>query len=97
MLTLHYESPDQTTMDMCDNIVAAPWGHLVICEDGSDDEFLHGLTPAGQTYRIARNAHPGQSEVAGACFSPDGSTLFMNIQTPGATFAITGPWSSLYA
>ena len=97
MLTLHYESPDQTTMDMCDNIVAAPWGHLVICEDGSDDEFLHGLTPDGRTYHIARNAHPGQSEVAGACFSPDGSTLFMNIQTPGATFAITGPWETLYS
>jgi secreted PhoX family phosphatase len=33
-----------------------------------------------------------QSEWAGACFSPDGRWLFVNIQTPGITFAITGPW-----
>lgn len=33
------------------------------------------------------------SEWAGATFSPDGRTLFVNIQTPGVTFAITGPWA----
>ncbi|HZI51574.1 MAG TPA: alkaline phosphatase PhoX, partial [Terriglobia bacterium] len=33
-----------------------------------------------------------QNEWAGACFSPDGEWLFVNIQTPGVTFAITGPW-----
>ena len=33
-----------------------------------------------------------QSEWAGACYSPDGRWLFVNIQTPGITFAITGPW-----
>ena len=33
-----------------------------------------------------------QSEWAGACYSPDGRWLFANIQTPGVTFAITGPW-----
>ena len=32
------------------------------------------------------------SEWAGAGFSPDGQTLFVNIQGPGITFAITGPW-----
>lgn len=34
-----------------------------------------------------------QNEWAGACFSGDGQWLFVNIQTPGLTFAITGPWS----
>ena len=33
-----------------------------------------------------------QNEWAGACYSPDGHWLFVNIQTPGITFAITGPW-----
>jgi secreted PhoX family phosphatase len=32
------------------------------------------------------------SEFCGACWSPDGRTLFVNIQTPGITVAITGPW-----
>ncbi|MDF1813834.1 MAG: hypothetical protein P1V20_16650, partial [Verrucomicrobiales bacterium] len=28
----------------------------------------------------------------GACFSPDGSHLFVNIQSPGITLAISGPF-----
>lgn len=32
------------------------------------------------------------SEWAGAVFSPDGHTLFVNLYTPGITLAITGPW-----
>lgn len=32
------------------------------------------------------------SEWAGACFDPAGEYLYVNIQTPGVTFAITGPW-----
>ena len=35
-----------------------------------------------------------QNEWAGACYSPDGKWLFANIQTPGITFAITGPWGA---
>ena len=34
------------------------------------------------------------SEWAGATFEPrNGNWLFVNIQTPGITFAVTGPWS----
>ncbi len=33
-------------------------------------------------------------EFAGACYSSDGEWLFVNIQTPGITFAITGPWGA---
>lgn len=33
------------------------------------------------------------NEWAGACFDPRGQYLFVNIQTPGVTFVITGPWS----
>lgn len=32
------------------------------------------------------------TEWTGATFSPDGQWLFVNVQTPGITFAITGPW-----
>jgi secreted PhoX family phosphatase len=31
-------------------------------------------------------------EFAGATFSPDRKTLFANVQDPGTTFAIWGPW-----
>ena len=34
------------------------------------------------------------SEWAGACYSPDGAWLFANLQSPGITIAITGPWQS---
>jgi secreted PhoX family phosphatase len=74
-----------------DNIAIGPNGDVIICEDGSGDEFVHGVTTAGAVYKIARNA-AGDSEFAGACWSPDGSTLFVNVQSPGRTFAITGPW-----
>ncbi|MCL1633133.1 DUF839 domain-containing protein [Luteimonas sp. SX5] len=33
-----------------------------------------------------------ESEFTGACWDPFGRTMFVNIQTPGITFAITGPW-----
>jgi secreted PhoX family phosphatase len=32
-------------------------------------------------------------ETAGVTYSPDGRWLFFNVQTPGITFAITGPWA----
>ena len=37
----------------------------------------------------------GYSEFAGPTFSPDGQWLFVNIQVPGITCAITGDWASL--
>ncbi len=48
---------------------------------------------AGKT--VAPGSYTNQ-EFAGACYSPDGKWLFVNIQTPGITFAITGPWGSGY-
>ena len=33
--------------------------------------------------------------MAGVCFSPDGSTLFVNIQVDGLTVAITGPFPEM--
>ena len=58
---------------------STPWGGLILCEDGPDDQpqYLRGVTPQGQLYTLAANSY---SEFAGACFSPDGSTLFVNAQ-----------------
>lgn len=91
-LQLFVEPNDGGLIDRCDNVTVAPWGDLVLCEDGSGEQFLVGVTPEGGIYKLARNADPESSEVAGACFSPDGSTLFFNIQKNGLTLAITGPW-----
>jgi secreted PhoX family phosphatase len=76
---------------MPDNIAAAPNGDLILCTDNGRENFLVGLTPRGDLYKIARNAI-NASEFAGACFSPDGSTLFVNMQDLGLTLAVTGPW-----
>jgi secreted PhoX family phosphatase len=75
-------------LDQVDNVAIAPWGDLILCEDGRDGNFVRGVTPSGVLYPIARNA----SEFAGSVFSPDRTTLFVNIQRPGLTLAITGPW-----
>lgn len=76
-----------------DNVTASPHGFLVVCTDsGGDREFLAGITPAGEAFPIASH-RMGDEEFAGACFSPDGQTLFVNIQDPGVTVAIWGPWA----
>jgi len=95
-IQLFVETTDEKVLNFADNITVAPWGHLVICEDNYSKEkknHLRGVTPQGQVYTIGRNVFRDNAEFAGACFSPDGSTLFVNIYWPGITVAITGPWS----
>lgn len=97
-LQLFLESADERVMNMGDNLTVAPWGHLVVCEDNYSRDIrnhLKGVTPDGRTYTIGRNVFTGNSEFAGACFSPDGEVLFVNIMYPGVTFAIRGPWTSV--
>ena len=94
-LQLFFESTSADSLDMCDNLVIAPWNDIILCEDGRADQYLRGLTPDGTIYDIARNAHKDKSEFCGACFSPDGTTMFVNVQEPGYTYAITGPWEML--
>ena len=90
-LELFVEPNDSTLVENADNLTVAPWGDLVLCEDGSGDDYLVGVTPEGELYPFAHNL-TGGGELAGACFSPDGSTFFVNMQEQGWTFAITGPW-----
>lgn len=90
-LELFIEPNDSTLIENADNLTMAPWGDLIVCEDGTGDDYLVGVTPEGELYRFAHNL-TGGGEFAGACFSPDGSTFFVNMQAQGWTFAITGPW-----
>ncbi|HEY2949726.1 MAG TPA: alkaline phosphatase PhoX [Micromonosporaceae bacterium] len=101
MLQLVYESPGPDTLDLPDNVTTSPRGTLVVCEDNINDNYLRGLSRGGQLFDIALNRLvsrlTGQprfnDEFAGSTFSPDGHTLFVNIQAGrGMTFAIWGPW-----
>lgn len=91
-LELFLEPNNLDTFQNCDNLTIAPWGDVIICEDKADARII-GITPQGETYVIARNVGYRQSEFAGPVFSPSGKTLFVNIQSPGLTLAITGPWN----
>jgi len=102
-LQLIYESTGVEALDLPDNVTASPRGTLILCEDSSGDNFLRGLSRGGQIFDLALNRLENYAvdpptprfgeEFAGSTFSPDGQTLFVNIQaSAGISFAIWGPW-----
>jgi len=103
-LTLIYESPGERALYYPDNITVSPGGDLLACEDPYHEQAVHlrGITRDGKVYDFARNIRPGtykdtkrkqsEGEFAGATFSRDGNWLFVNLQEPGVTVAITGPF-----
>jgi hypothetical protein len=50
------------------------------------------IAGAGKSAEFVEEGDHRQNEFAGATFDPSGRWLFVNTQTPGITFAITGPW-----
>lgn len=93
-LSLVSQPDDRALLDGPDNLCLAPNGDLLVCEDGRAENRVVGLTPRGGLYSFAMNRHPENGELAGATFAPGGDTLFVNVQRPGITFAIRGPWSA---
>jgi uncharacterized protein len=89
--------------DFPDNITTSRRGTLVVCEDSLIDNYIRGLSRGGQLWDIALNRLTSSTgaprfgdEFAGSTFSPDGHTLFVNIQAAsGLTFAIWGPWHKI--
>lgn len=95
-IQLFLESESTDRFNFGDNITVAPNGHLIVCEDQYTENIVNqikGITPEGKTYSLATIRIP--SEPAGACFSPDGTTMFVNVYGPTRTLAITGPWKHL--
>jgi len=93
MVELFFESESKDQFNFGDNLTVSPNGHLIVCEDQYTDvvdNHLRGITPDGRAYTLARLTM--QTELAGACFSPDGKWLFVNAYSPTRTVAITGPW-----
>jgi secreted PhoX family phosphatase len=94
-LTLLFESPSRTVLELPDNLCISPQGSSLLCEDGPTENLLRGVTPAGGIFDFALNALADRQgeEFAGSTFTPDGKVLFVNIQaSSGMTFAIWGPW-----
>jgi uncharacterized protein len=108
-LRILFASPGQDVLSNPDNIGVSPRGGIVLCEDGSGVQFMHGLTRDGEIFPFAANnvilpdGVPGKPAIPPGDYSTRewcGSTfdtirgkwLFANLQTPGITVAITGPW-----
>ncbi|MDQ3450062.1 MAG: PhoX family protein [Actinomycetota bacterium] len=113
-LRLVYESTGSEALDSPDNLCVTPRGGLILCEDDASDDAdtnpaapgiedvnrLIGFSRQGEVFEFAVN-RLNNSEFAGATFSPDGQTLFVNIfgesrftaePNEGMTIAINGPW-----
>lgn len=109
-LVLVFESPAGSVLDSPDNICITPRGGIIFCEDdASGDGDTHPLAPGiadvnrligmgglGEPFEFAVNLI-NDSEFAGACFSPDGRVMFVNLfggseKGSGMTCAIWGPW-----
>ena len=112
-LRLIFESGEGAVLDGPDNICVTPRGGLILCEDDPSTAYdatdthpaapgitnvnrLIGVTEDGASFEFAVNIL-NDAEFAGACFSPDGEILFVNVfgdGTPGSgmTCAIWGPW-----
>jgi hypothetical protein len=90
-LSLAFESPSPDLLRKPDNLTATPRGGLLVCEDGPGPDRLQGVDSDGRIFEFARNRF-SDGEFAGPTFSPDGKVLFVNVQRPSFTFAITGPW-----
>jgi hypothetical protein len=90
-LTLYVESSSNSVLEAPDNITVSPFNDLFICEDGDGEQFVRGINQKGQIFPFAKNAL-NDSELAGVCFSTRPLTMFLNIYSPGITFAIWGPF-----
>lgn len=97
-LELFYESADESAMRQPDNLQVQPGtGDIMHCEDtGGDNANKLVLQDAtGRVHTFAQDRT--DSEFAGACWSPDGRRLFVNIQQAGLTICIEGPFREALA
>jgi uncharacterized protein len=79
--------PDGSMINFAENLVAVQQHYLEASGKLYDPTVPDDGRSAGDGI--------GFSEFAGPTFSPDGEWLFVNIQVPGITCAITGDWASI--
>lgn len=90
-LELFAEGTPENGMRSPDNVTVTPWGDVWFAEDRDDMTRIIGVTSAGSLYPFARSRQVS-AELAGPTFSSDGRTFFVNIQAPGLTLAVSGPF-----
>ena len=89
------ESTAESLLDGPDNMTVARDGTIYLCEDGSagtpgspnHSQRVVGVDASGGLFNFAQNL-VSTSEFAGACFSPDGHYLYVNLQGQGMTLVI---------
>ena len=104
VLTLVYISTDRNTLENPDNVTIVPQTQdIFLCEDSAGEQFIRGVTQDGEIYDFARST-TNDTEFCGACFDPDGQTLYVNQQGErgglpdgppdgqAVTYAIYGPF-----
>ena len=85
--------PASDTFDGPDNITVSPWGGLSSAADGEGVQHLFTVSADGEpALRPQRTGRRASSPAPRS--RADGKTLFVNLQEPGVTFAITGPWEA---
>jgi len=103
-LSLIYESTNPAMLENPDNVVIVPQtGDILLQEDSGGEQFIRGVTRAGEIYSFAKT-HTNETEFCGACFDPNGQTLYVNQQGDrgslpdgpldgrAVTYAIYGPF-----
>lgn len=91
-IELFLEPNNQDVYNSGDNLTVHPNGDIYICEDGKDVNGVIRVSPDGKISRFLTNVM-NSSELCGGSFSPDGKVFFANIQFPGLTLAIHGPFA----
>jgi len=81
------ESTAQDQLEKPDNITVGPDSTIYVAEDGPGENGIKGIDVGGSLFPVVLNVL-NDSELAGICFSPDGTRLFMNIQKPGITLCL---------
>jgi secreted PhoX family phosphatase len=103
-ITLIFQSPSAAVLENPDNVTIVPQTQdIFLCEDSPGTQFIRGVTRDGEIYDFAQTI-TNETEFCGACFDPDGQTLYVNQQgerlgpgegTPelrAVTYAIYGPF-----